>query len=244
MNYMFRLFSCAVFTFALLNGAFAADRAKTYVSVAEGDNISVEILPISSAKDHYLIHFEGFDGSFEDRTALYVKERVSFDGSQGYKFRVAGLDGSHIESRNGVVLHATVDNALPVPLVFAHDVDVVKERRIHALYMRQQGLFESRVEAKKQIRQAKQKFEANCGHSIHVDVTWEDFSADVDKTTAGMTKLYLDALNAICVIDNDYRQAVHALSAISIYKATTGSGHELSLDGGTLTIHLDREMPK
>jgi len=228
----------------------ANETAKTYISFAAEFEASVIIVPYDEV-DHYLLHFKGFEHSFDGKTALYKKVWNSADKGKGYRYQMAGLNSINFRSDSKMTLiggtvypyfEVLLDKKAPTKMLYAGKPEM-KVEDIFKQYRVQQGIVESKVEAKQLIAVAQSKFEQRCQQQITIDIDWAAFRGVELKTTPGMVQFYLESLSKICRIDSDYAAAVKDISLIEVTSAAADGSHKVTLRRDILVIELDRNTP-
>ena len=229
----------------------AAEPAKLYHSFDAEMESSIGVVPYEG-DDLYLITFSGFGHVFDGKVMLYKKQWNGRDKRDGYFFQLLGNSRIHLrnDGKKTAIFGTTVSyseaflpNAAPVKMLYAGEADVLRARKVLSRYQEQQGLVKSKVEAKKLIAKAQDAFESACNQTVSLTIDWSGFQGE-NKNVPGMMYTYFDSLRKICAIDEDYLEAVNAITTIKVAAGSeTADSNQAILDGSTLLIKLIKTSP-
>lgn len=226
----------------------AKEKTKIFKSF-DSDFEAVVVVSPTDTKNYYLIDFIGFEKQ-SDNTFLYVK--VKNDLGSGFHYKLAGLNEINLRNDNNKTLiygswvpYYTVylDRNTVVNVLYAGLADINVKRKIKSKYLAKQGLGISKLSAKKKIKKAISKVSEICKHDFKVNIDWTTFEDKNQKSTPGMLYSYLGALGNICLLDEDYLDAVQDIHTINVQLSNDKGKHSADLKEGTLQLQIDKDVP-
>lgn len=226
-----------------------SEDSKTFYSYDSENEARVMIVPAPQTS-HYYIHYKGFNHHFDNNTLLYKK--VDNDSDDGFYYQLAGLSSVNIRNNlattiiNGTIYsYSTVflsDNS-KTKIIYSGSADIVKARNVISLYENRQQNVNSRVEAKKRIKESKKSYEKNCQTEIELDIDWPLFNDKKLKTAPAKLTSYLEALEKVCAIDQDYAEVVREIKTVTVTLSKDAQQQALSLQKETLSIGIATAQP-
>ena len=235
----------------LSTSALATEAPKLYKSIGADFNAQVTVVPAQQA-DHYLLQFNGFEHDIDGQTRLYVKKLNSSNIEDGYHYLLAG--SNKVNFRNNTKYTLQNGNHIPTVQVYLKDkpmtnmvysgaADISTPQKLLEKYQVRQGLTESKIAAKKQIKQAQSQFSTTCNTSLTIDIVWGSFEKINEKTTPGMLSNYLNSLAQLCELDKDYKAEIQSIEKLIAIPSTKTTVNSVSKDDNKLVISLAKNAP-
>ncbi len=197
----------------------------------------------------FLANFSGFEHSNNNSTLCY--EAIRNDLGTGYNLRLLGTN--KVQFRNDRLYDyfggqhdfylVTLGSDIAVPVEFAEVANEQKIVDMKAQYAQRQGLFGSRIDAKKQIAHFCEKLIALTEQSIEVNIDWEQFENKKQRNTPGMLSTIVNTLLDLCEEDKDYFDVIKTIVVIVLLPADGADQHLITLNDGQLTIIIDENAP-
>ncbi|RKF20374.1 hypothetical protein DBZ36_08020 [Alginatibacterium sediminis] len=247
LAYVSRKICLTILLLCLPTTSIAAESSKVFHSVSLDYDARLIVVPFSEETDnnHYIISFDGLEKYLPMQTGLYEKQRI--DNSQEYQYQLIDTPLTHLRSNQGGTLidsnwidtyRVYLPDGLKFDVVYAGEADIVKARNIRASYALEQGQFESKIAAKREVAKAQLAFEEQCQHSVEINLNWKQFADAGQKALPGQFAKSLLALQQICAIDADYKEAIQDISKISVLAQTQGQAQSIELNANQLTFKL------
>lgn len=225
-----------------------ASQANIYRSIDAEVDARLVILPAEHS-DQFLISFDGFKHEFDRQTMLYEKHMNTNDARDGYYYKMVGTPYTTVRNNqtNTLLMGSIIPyievhlaNRAPVKMVFTEQSDTAMQQRVQQRYLQQQGHTVSRIEAKKQINQAMHTLQTECNTNIKVQIDWDAF-AEPEHTTPALAARYIQALNKICLQDDDYKQAVQTITVLTFGRAKNQLKHQVKRNDQEVSIQLAKD---
>lgn len=226
----------------------ATETSKIYYSFDSEREATLFVVP-SKKQDTYYLNYQGFEHHFDGETLLYKKAKN--DIGKGYHFKLVGMpnvnfrnDGDQTIISGTVVSYSNVylDDDTVTKVIYQGTTDRAKDRRIIEQYKKRQFETFSKIEAKKMYKKHLESLVLNCNSSIDVDIDWNLFEKMKIKTAPSKLSAYLQSLEAICAIDEDYAEAVKNIKTIKVMPSDTPETHSAKLSSSKLTIRLGNKV--
>jgi hypothetical protein len=239
----------AVAVLAAPSIALASSHGKIFYSFDSENEARVIVVPADLDK-HYYINYKNFNHSYDNQTLLYKK--VKNDSGDGFYYQLADTARVNIRNNsNKTLIHGTLysystvflDDDSKTKIIYAGDADIVKVRNVKKSYHERQLDVSSKIAAKKHIKSAKDNFNKACKSEVDINIDWNAFIAKKLKASPAKLSSYLNALSKVCVIDNDYLEAVKSITQINVLPSNTPNKQKISLESDTLTIQIANEQP-
>lgn len=220
------------------------ETSKIYYSFDSEREATLYVVP-SKKQDTYYLNYQGFEHHFDGETLLYKKAKN--DIGKGYHFKLVGMpnvnfrnDGDQTVISGTVVSYSNVylDDDTVTKVIYQGATDRAKDRRIIEQYKKRQFETFSKIEAKKLYQKYLESLEKNCNPSIKLDIDWSSFEEKKIKTAPSKLSAYLQSLENICAIDEDYAVAVKNIKTIKVTPSNKPDTHSANLIGSELSIQL------
>jgi len=232
----------------LSQSAYAATTSKIFKSFDAQYQARVIISPAEKSGQFY-INYRGFEHHYDNQTLLYKK--IKNDLGDGFNYQLIGLPITNIRNnKHKTLIFGTVvsysevflDNDTVTRIAYVGDADIVQQRRVKAQYQERQLKVVSKVASSKMIKQAKSQFEKGCQTAVSVNVNWNNFKQQGLKTSPAKLAAYLTALEKVCQLDADYREAVQGIKHIKLSISKNIEQHKVELDNDTLFIAIGDQL--
>lgn len=223
---------------------YAKEASKVYKSFGAEYQATLTVVPADS-DDTYYVSYQGFENHLDGSTLLYKK--APNDVGKGYHLKMVGMPTINFRNEgyqtliNGTVYpYSTVylDNDSATKVVYVGPADIVQVNKIKAQYKTRQLNVLSVIDAKKQIQEELEKLNATCESTIDTDIDWDKFAAQGNKKSPAKLVAYLQALETVCSIDEDYLAAIQDINTIDVTPSKTPSLQQAKIVNSTLHIEI------
>ncbi|KXO07024.1 hypothetical protein AKG98_2799 [Moritella sp. JT01] len=128
-------------------------------------------------------------------------------------------------------------------MVYSGPADIASPRKLQSKYLARQGLSESKIAVKKQIKQANSLLVKACHTSLSIDIDWNSFEKIDAKTTPGMLTNYLNSLSKLCEQDKDYQTEIQSIDTIRVKASDKDATNNVTRNNKVLMISLAKNAP-
>jgi len=218
------------------NKANIKEFAKIFKSHDTNSQGQVVIAPAPSPEQYY-IYFDGFEQRFDGSVFLYNKLKND-SHSPGHHYKLCGLTNVNVRDNNyHTLINGTVtpfyeiylEHGFKTEVIFDSNASDEDSKLIANAYLVHQFEVESKAQAEIAIGTAKQAFESALATSIEITIDWDDFSKVQSDIAPAKVAAYLSALVRVSQIDDDYLEAVQAISELVVAPSKDGEQHQASL---------------
>jgi len=240
------LFLCVLVNTAALAGA-KTKLYETYEGDVEG---TIAVIP-TDVENEFLIGYEGFEHAYDKQAFLYTRKPGN-SGADSFVYEMNGVGATNFRSDgkrtliNGTSVpyyEVYLPGGLTFRVKYSAEANPNYKAEIQSRYASQQGLTQSKVKAKKSIAAATKAFTESCHSSLVVNIDWDAFEAIDQKNTPAMGSTYLKALQTICAIDDDYKNAIEDITTINISPSSPDSAHAADLQGNAINLQINKHVP-
>jgi|GEM_PF-2176251 len=226
----------------------ATETSKVYYSYDSEREAQLFIVP-NEKQDTYYVNYRGFEHHFDEQTLLYKKFKN--DIGKGYYLKLIGMPNVNFRNdKDQTIISGTLvsysnvylDDGTVTKVIYQGSIDKAKERRIIEKYKERQFETFSKIEAKKLYKKHLKSLNEKCGTQIVLDVAWSNFGKNNLKTTPSKLSAYLQSLEKVCLIDNDYALAVKDIKSVKVLPSSTPDTQSAELNKNELTIQLGNQV--
>lgn len=245
MNYLFLFLFLLVITSFL---AKAQEAPKVYHSFDSEFSATLTVVPAESS-GIYFISYDGFEHHYDGHTLLYKK--FQNDIGEGYYLKLLGMPNVNFKNEGyktvrfgTLVSYSSVylDNDTVTKVIYSGTADIVKVNNIKEQYKVRQLNVISKVAAKKLIDNSVSSFSKICETNIEIDIDWQQFEIENLKTSPAKLSAYINALENICTIDQDYLEVVQQIKKIRVIPSGLASKHQAKISNRVLTIEIGDDV--